>query len=213
MKSYLEYVFWDSRLVELRHQVGGKWITGWFDDIDALRREAAARLREGNLFTSLHRPFSRVVTNTMSGSPLKNDEVERFTRLFFDFDPVRAPGTASTDGQVELAKARAVQVMGILHKLGWPEPLQALSGNGRHLQYRIALPNTEDACQQLKVLYHGLAREFSDEQVAVDPTVRNAARICTLYGSVKRKGPDTSLHRRSQAHIPREWRQDTSPAL
>jgi hypothetical protein len=207
MKTYLEYLFWDARLVELRHQTNGRWVTGWFDDPDALRRESAARLDVGNLFTSLHRPCDRVVSNTMSGSPLKNEDVERFIRLFFDFDPVRETDTASTDEQVALARVKAEAVAKVLRMLGWPEPLQALSGNGWHLQYRIALPNSEETRQQLKVVYTGLSGEFSDDQVVVDPTVRNAGRICTLYGSIKRKGPDSSRHRRSQVWIPREWRQ------
>ena len=97
MKSYLDHLFWDSRLVELRHQVGGRWITGWFDNVDDLRREASARLEVGNLFASLHRPAQQIVSNGMSGEPIRNEDVERFTRLFFDFDPVRDAATSSTD--------------------------------------------------------------------------------------------------------------------
>ena len=207
MKSYLDHLSWDSRLVELRHQVGGRWITGWFDNVDDLRREASARLEVGNLFASLHRPAQQIVSNGMSGEPIRNEDVERFTRLFFDFDPVRDTATSSTDEQVAAAKAKAEELARVLRAMGWPEPLQALSGNGWHLQYRIALPNDENTRQRLKVLYTGLGVEFSDDQVSFDPTVRNPGRICTLYGSVKRKGPDASRHRQSQVWIHHEWRQ------
>jgi hypothetical protein len=207
MKSYLDFLFWDSRQVELRCQLGGHWVTGWFDSVDTLRAAALARQDQGNLYTSLHRPVERMVINAMSGSPLVGDEVERYTRLFFDFDPERETCTAATDEQVGLAKARSEEVQKVLRLMGWPEPLVAMSGNGYHLQYRIALPNDAETRERLRTLYQGLANEFSDDLVKFDPKVRNAARICTLYGSIKRKGAARSLHRRSQAWIPRDWRQ------
>jgi hypothetical protein len=44
------------------------------------------------------------------------------------------------DVLVAAAKAKAEELARVLRAMGWPEPLQALSGNGWHLQYRIALP-------------------------------------------------------------------------
>ena len=38
--EYLRWAFTDCGAVELRHQEGGLWFTGWFSDLDALLREA-----------------------------------------------------------------------------------------------------------------------------------------------------------------------------
>lgn len=213
MKTYLEYLFWDSRWIELRHdrgsQLRNRWQTGWFDNPDDLRKAATSRLATGNLYTSLHRPLPRDVSNEMTGDATRNSDIERYTRLFFDFDPVREKDTAATDCQVTEARQRALEVKYCLRLLGWPDPLVAESGNGVHLQYRIALPNTPEWQEALRVLYGGMAEEFSDDRVEFDPVVRNPGRICTLYGSVKRKGTDTQLHRRSTVWVPDPWPQVT----
>jgi hypothetical protein len=50
---------------------------------------------------------------------------------------------------------------------------------------------------------------LADDEVDFDPVVRNAARLCTLYGTTKRKGPNTAErpHRQSSIWLPPEWRQ------
>jgi hypothetical protein len=135
--------------------------------------------------------------------------VTRFVRLFFDFDPVRPTGTSSTADELAEAEIRAKGLRDRLLALDWSLPAMAMSGNGWHLQYRTALPSTDETREQLAAIYAGLHREFSDDVVEFDRSVRNPARLCALYGSVKRKGPDTPdrPHRRSVIWIPSDWRQ------
>src|SRR5262249_25957729 len=77
-----------------------------------------------------------------------------------------------------------------LSGMGWPFPVQADSGNGAHLLYAISLPNDDLATDLLKRCLEALDFRFSDQEVAVDGTTYNAARICKLYGTMSGKGDD-----------------------
>ena len=80
------------------------------------------------------------------------------------------------------------------------------SGNGAHILIR--LPNrpadaeTAWVCERFLLL---LSAQFINSQAKVDTSTHNAARICTLYGTVKRKGSDIPErpHRPSKIlHVP-----------
>jgi hypothetical protein len=70
-------------------------------------------------------------------------------------------------------------------------PLEADSSNGAHLLYRVDLPNDKCAAGLLQRCLQALAFQFSNEEVAVDLTTYNAARICKLYGTLSCKGDST----------------------
>ena len=59
----------------------------------------------------------------------------------------------------------------------------------------------------MTAIYKGLDRRFSDASVRLDITVRNPARICTLYGTMKRKGESTPgrPHREATISTPTHW--------
>lgn len=200
--KYLDHLFRDSVFVELRHHNNG-WKTYWFDNPVALRTKARQLADRGNLFTSLnHVP-------EIPDGPVKNEHVTRHSRGLFDLDPKRPAGTSSTDGELAFAKKAADRLQKALRAWGWPEPLTAMSGNGCHLQYRVALVNDEATKQMLKVIYRGMKAEFSDALVDFDTSVKSAGQICTLYGTTKRKGDNTENrpHRRSTVEIPDPWKQ------
>lgn len=107
-------------------------------------------------------------------------------RLLFDFDAVRPKDISSTDAEHQAATNRAQGARQYLRdELGWPEPLFASSGNGGHLVYGVDLPADDGIVEQA---LRALAGLFSDDAVAVDVTVGNAARICRLYGTLTCKG-------------------------
>ena len=62
------------------------------------------------------------------------------------------------------------------------------SGNGAHLLYRINLPVNDD--NLVKRVLAALAFVFDDDQVRVDQTTYNPARIWKLYGTKACKGDD-----------------------
>ena len=55
-RRYLERAFEDAHIIELRHQLGTRWISGTFNDIDCLLTVINERSGDGNLFITLNRP-------------------------------------------------------------------------------------------------------------------------------------------------------------
>lgn len=200
-----DHLLADAGRVELRHcPQPGAWQTiGWFTDSEQLIAAASSLAGVGNLFTSLN-----VVKRAVAG-PVTNDDVARYCRLLFDLDPERPTDTSSTAAELAAAEARCRDLQAYLRGHGWPLPALGMSGNGVHQQYRTALPSTEEVRDQLTTIYAGLKALFSDDLVIFDTAVRNPGRICTFYGSVKRKGIATPErpHRRSTIVLPQSWEQ------
>lgn len=211
-EEYLGWLFLDNGAVELRHHDRKRWVTGWFDDPEAMLRAARARSRVGNLYTSLNAPKPRRVSNAMAGPPLKDEGVGWITRIPFDFDPARPTGVCSTDDEMVLAYDQRDRLANALHAIGWPVPMIGKSGNGYHAQYRTRLPNNAETREMLRAIYYGLHGEFNTPDVEFDRTVRNTARIFRLYGSINRKGENLPHRpwRQSTVWIPSPWRQVTA---
>jgi hypothetical protein len=116
-----------------------------------------------------------------------------------DIDPVRPSGVSSTDAEHSAAITTARSVTEFLTGIGFPAPVLADSGNGAHLLYRIDLPNDEAGKALVKQCLDVLAAIFNDKLATIDTANYNAARIWKLYGTMSRKGDNTSdrPHRRS----------------
>ena len=108
--------------------------------------------------------------------------------LLIDLDPTRPGGISSIEAEKHRAYDRMIAVRDYLRDQGWPGGISADSGNGYHLLYRINLPAKSPVVQ--KVL-QALDQRFSDDQVKIDTTVHNPARICRLYGTMACKGDST----------------------
>jgi hypothetical protein len=120
--------------------------------------------------------------------------------LLIDFDPVRPAGISSTNHEHGRAISVACGAWEDLHGAGFPDPVVADSGNGAHLLYRIALPNDSKSTELIKRLLAGVAARCGADDVAVDQTVFNAARIVKLWGTLTCKGDclPNLPHRRSR---------------
>ena len=215
-RRYVEHALADNGVIELRHQDGQRWTSGLFDNADDLLVAARSRHRVGNLFISLNRPSPRIADNRMGSDPLGNADMQWITRLFFDFDPIRPKDTASTEDELSFARRAAEEVQKIFKVMAWPDPLMAISGNGAHLLYRTHQPNTAEIRDMLGVIYAGLRQDFSTDQIDFDRAVKNPGRIGPLYGSIKRKGPNTPDRPHRQSRIvtwPREWTQVSRRSL
>ena len=101
-----------------------------------------------------------------------------------DLDPPRPAGTNSTDAEKQAARKEAERVREYLNNRNWPEPMLCDSGNGWHLQYRIDLPNDDNATELVRGVLARLHQLFP----MVDAGNFNASRLCKLYGSWARKG-------------------------
>ena len=112
-------------------------------------------------------------------------DIVRRRWLLIDCDPRRASGVSSSNAEHESALAKAREIRDGLSSLGWPKPVLTDSGNGAQLMYRIDLP-TDDGELVRRVI--GEIAKASSEQVAIDTSVHNPARIWRLPGTMNCKG-------------------------
>ena len=219
-----------GQVVELRvPRVDGKKRTdsGYFNDL-ALLAAAAARYdgRAAGVYFTLNpvEPalLARAANRVQEWAELStSDEYIACRRwLPIDCDPrlggkKRPAGISSTDEEHAAAIAKADEIREWLATAGWPEPVEADSGNGGALLYAIDLPNDDASKTLVEQCLKALAAQFDDSQVDIDTTVHNAARIWKVYGTTAGKGDSTveRPHRRaSLLRIPRTVK-PVSPAL
>jgi hypothetical protein len=196
-------LFAARQVVELRapHTVTPQWrtphtVAGYFDDWNCLA-EAAVRLHSRGIYWTpnpvnpalLARAANRVVDQGKGDSLTAANDILARRWLLVDLDPVRPANISSTDEELGLALARAVDLRGCLADLGWPAPLYASSGNGAHLMYRIDLPADDDTLVMRTLA--ALAARFDDDRVRVDQKVFDPNRIWKVYGTVAAKGDNT----------------------
>ena len=112
-------------------------------------------------------------------------DIVRRRWLLIDCDPRRASGVSSSNAEHEFALAKAREIRDGLSSLGWADPIMTDSGNGAQLMYRIDLP-ADDGELVRRVI--GEIAKASSEQVAIDTSVHNPARIWRLPGTMNCKG-------------------------
>jgi hypothetical protein len=121
----------------------------------------------------------------------RDADIVRRRWLLIDVDPVRQePNSSASDEEKERSTALASRVAGWLASLGWPAPAVVDSGNGRHLRYRIDLPNDDPSRSLVRRVLKALAARFDSEDGRVDTSVSDAARLARLPGTWARKGED-----------------------
>ena len=112
-------------------------------------------------------------------------DIVRRRWLLIDCDPRRASGVSSSNSEHESALAKAREIRDGLSSLGWPDPIMTDSGNGAQLMYRIDLPSDDGELVRRVI---GEIAKASSEQVAIDTSVHNPARIWRLPGTMNCKG-------------------------
>ncbi len=183
--------------------------SGYFDDIEALAREAAAldqRGARGIYFIPnpvkpalLARAKNRARAVDDRTPTTSDADVLRRQWLLIDADPVRPADISSSDEEHAAALDRARAIRDALRGEGWSDPILADSGNGAHLLYRIELAKDDDGLVQRCL--EALAARFSDELVSIDRTVFNPSRIWKVYGTTARKGDDVPERPHRLAHL------------
>jgi hypothetical protein len=181
-------------------------ISGYFDDPGKIA-DAVARF-DGNvpgIYITLNpcNPplLARAANRMRERAEITTGDVDILRRgwLLIDCDPKRPAGISSTNNEHGRAISVACGIWDDLHSAGFPDPVVADSGNGAHLLYRVSLPNTPESTQLVKRILSGVAKHSSTDDVDVDVSVHNAARITKLYGTLTCKGDSTPErpHRRS----------------
>ena len=107
--------------------------------------------------------------------------------LLIDCDAVRPSGISASNVEHEAALYKTIEISDGLSSMGLPEAVMIDSGNGAQLMYRIDLPVEDD--DLVKSCLQALVPAGSDE-VKIDVSVHNPARIWRLPGTINRKGDD-----------------------
>ncbi len=196
-----------GEVAEIRAFSGKGTISGYFDDYLELARRAAELDDRGyQVYVTLNPVVPDLLARSenrlksrLKATTTNCDIVER-AWLPVDLDPVRPSGISASELEKQAAIQRATEIKGFLTDKGYPDPLEADSGNGAHLLYRVDLPNDAESLDLVKGVLAALDFMFSDSAVSVDTGVANAARIWKLYGTTARKGDSTQdrPHRRSR---------------
>ena len=200
IKRAIAVLFQPGNVVELRAlDVAGKIHAGYFNDFERLATEAArlSGLAAGVYVVLnpinpdlLARAANRI---TIAKNLTQDKDITSRRWLPIDIDPTRPSGISSTDAEHEAALTTAEAIRGYLIELGFPAAsiLTGDSGNGAHVLARIALPNDVEAESIVKACLKALATKFDYDQVSIDQSVYNPARIWKLPGTMAQKGDST----------------------
>jgi hypothetical protein len=197
-----ETLFRPGDVVELRIPDAPRkgTVAGYFDDWEKLAKAAALFSGKApSVYITLNpvnpallaRCANRVQEFVKQGTGAQDADIVHRRWLLVDFDPVRPAHISSNEEEHlhSLDVARAAYRK--LCEMGWRGILAADSGNGAHLLVPVDLPNDEASTLICQNVLAGLGAQYDDDTVKVDRKTFNAARICTLYGTLKCKGDST----------------------
>ena len=200
VKRTIEILKPNNQLYEIRiiNKNSKKRISGYFRGTENLEKAfKTIDLRGANCFITLntindacysrvqHECFRQVDVTTGDG------EITSYDWLLIDVDPKRPSEISSTNEEFEGAKKKAGNVYRYLKRKEFPEPIVALSGNGVHLLYSLALNKTDENKAMIEKCLKALDFMFSDEHTEIDTSVFNPSRISKLYGTLAQKGAST----------------------
>lgn len=188
-------------IMEVRIINGKTNYSGYFMDVDNLIKclKPFEKEKNANIY---------FVLNTINEACYSREQRERFVQnpkvttadtdiigrdwLLIDIDPTRSTGVSSSDEEKENARKIAISVFRYLKNMGFTAPITCDSGNGYHMLYKVSMANTEENKELVKNFLNALDMMFSDETASVDVSVFNAARITKLYGTVAKKGTNST---------------------
>ena len=208
IKEALQLIKEDGQLFEIRILKGRKTISGYFTDVDRLLEAFnTVDLRGANIFYTLNSIdmacYSREQKDCFREAKITtgDKDITSYQWLLVDLDPVRSTGVSSTKEEVVKAYEVGRRIVEYLRERDFPAPIMALSGNGIHLLYRIALGNTPENERLIERCLKALDFMFTDRYIEIDKKVFNPARISKLYGTTAQKGSSTKERPHRMARI------------
>ena len=115
-----------------------------FESIESMKREfelLACDLNDKgyNIYTTIN-----AITPNLQGRSATDKDILHRSLLLIDIDRAGATKSPATDEDIEAARSLAKEIAAHLTKLGWPEPIQVMSGNGWHLYYKLDQLSNDD---------------------------------------------------------------------
>jgi len=119
-----------------------------------------------------------------------DNNVISYRWVLVDLDANRPSGISSSDSELRHAMLMREEVAAwVVSNMGLSSPVKGMSGNGGHILFRLPdIPANKDSEAYIQKTLQGLHKRFSDDQVSIDTSVFNPARIWKTYGSTARKG-------------------------
>lgn len=197
VRKTLAILKWNGKPFEIRILNNDKkgTLSGYFSDADTLLQALrTVDLRNTNIYITLNelKPGAdqRVQRDHFIKTSLttSDNDIDGYDWLFIDVDPKRLSGISSSNEELKAAMETAGKVYDYLKRLGFEDPVKALSGNGCHLLYRIYLNNTDEIKTLIQKCLQVLAMIFDNDMVKIDTINYNPARICKLHGTLAQKG-------------------------
>ena len=149
----------------------------------------------------LARAANRLIGIQKKGVAVGDGDILLRRWMLIDIDPIRPKGISSSDMEMRRTYQTTTAIVEWLDDNGFPEPVQAMSGNGYHLLYPLAnLENINLTSMIIQEFLHILHRDFDDYYAHIDTSIFNPSRMVKLYGTWVRKGDETEdrPHRRSK---------------
>lgn len=152
---------------------------------DAVEQQVIKFNQQGyNVYATLN-PI-KLAFNSRTAS---DDDIACRRRLLIDIDRDQGKEHPASDSEIQDAKNLGNHIERYLKSLGWPVPVQMMSGNGHHLIYSLNdFPNTKETTREIRGFLLNLKLRFSSNGLNVDTTVSNASRITKIPGTLARRG-------------------------
>lgn len=206
----------NNALFEIR-AIDGKWnASGYFRSAEAaINQLKVAKIKpKANIYITLNDIedgcFSRSQSNRIIEYPkatTSDNNIKTYRWFMIDLDPKRVSDVSSSDEELESAKKLSNEIFAYMKHEGWYDPVIAMSGNGVHLLYSIAIANDKagENKQLIQKALTSLCALFDSEKVHidvdVDVTTFNPSRICKLYGTMAQKGSNTPERPHRESYI------------
>lgn len=196
---------------------GAGIVYGYFDNAADFGRcaEALDKAKAPGIYFTLNpvipdllaRSANRLKAADAKTSATSDKDIKCIRWIPIDLDPIRPSGISSTDAELKAAILLRNKIWKYMEQQGFSGYIPACSGNGAHLAYRmddVPLENRDNPSKDPTVLIvrdvlRLLDAVFKNDKVDIDQKVFNASRIWKVYGTVARKGDNTTErpHRRS----------------
>ena len=140
-----------------------------------------------NIYTAMNS-----INPNLQGGSARDKDIAHRNLLLIDIDRAGATKSPAINKEVKAARSLAKEIESYLKQLGWPKPIQMMSGNGWHLYYKLdQLNNDDETTSLIRKALKLLAKRFNNSVVNIDTVVYNASRITKVPGTIARKGEET----------------------
>ncbi len=188
----------DNSVIEARilYKDGKMKHTGWYVDMEKMSRDLVSYDRRNDVEAiyltlnpvdpSLIARAANRIRETLGISLTSDEDIIRRRWLPIDLDPKKKADISTTEEEFNLAVQKMSEIVNYLSSLGWSKPVIGVSGNGIGMLYPIDLPANDDGL--VKRVIEAFCKKFNNNNIEIDGTVFNPARLWKIYGTMTRKG-------------------------